>query len=99
MASLGVTAKVAKIEKVTGESVLPGEVAGPGLRLTVVVHNGTDEALDLRGAVLNLYLGKDRTPGEWRSIFRQMYASGLIALDIVGPGSWSVTDEGREVLP
>lgn len=58
----GVTAKVAKIEKVSGESVLPGEVAGPGLRLTVVVHNGTDEALDLRGAVLNLYLGKDRTP-------------------------------------
>jgi len=43
-------------------------------------------------------VGKDRTPGEWRSIFRQMYASGLIALDIVGHGSWSVTDEGREVL-
>jgi ATP-dependent DNA helicase RecQ len=43
-------------------------------------------------------VGKDRTPGEWRSIFRQMYASGLIALDIVGHGSWSVTDAGREVL-
>ncbi len=43
-------------------------------------------------------VGKDRTPGEWRSIFRQMYASGLIALDIVGHGSWSVSDAGREVL-
>jgi ATP-dependent DNA helicase RecQ len=43
-------------------------------------------------------VGKDRTPGEWRSIFRQMYASGLIALDIVGHGSWSVTDAGRAVL-
>jgi ATP-dependent DNA helicase RecQ len=43
-------------------------------------------------------VGKDRTAGEWRSIFRQMYASGLIALDIVGHGSWSVTDAGRAVL-
>jgi ATP-dependent DNA helicase RecQ len=43
-------------------------------------------------------VGKNRSPGEWRSIFRQMYAAGLIALDIAGHGSWSVTDSGRLVL-
>lgn len=58
----GVTAKVTRVENVTGESILPGEVEGPALRLTVLVDNGTAEPLDLRGAVLNLYQGKARSP-------------------------------------
>jgi len=43
-------------------------------------------------------VGKDRKPGEWRSIFRQMYAAGLIQQDAEGHGSWLVTDHGRLVL-
>ncbi|MBL8806712.1 MAG: DNA helicase RecQ [Rhodospirillales bacterium] len=43
-------------------------------------------------------VGKDRAPGEWRSIFRQMYAAGLVVLDIAGHGTWSITDDGLEVL-
>ena len=43
-------------------------------------------------------VGKDRKPGEWRSIFRQMYAAGLIQQDAEGHGSWLVTDQGRLVL-
>jgi ATP-dependent DNA helicase RecQ len=43
-------------------------------------------------------VGKDRKPGEWRSIFRQMYAAGLIAQDAEGHGSWLVSEQGRLVL-
>jgi ATP-dependent DNA helicase RecQ len=35
---------------------------------------------------------------EWRSIFRQLHGSGIIALDITGHGTWSVTETGRRVL-
>src|SRR4029079_1074212 len=35
---------------------------------------------------------------EWRSIFRQLHAAGIVALDITGYGTWSVTDAGRLVL-
>jgi len=35
---------------------------------------------------------------EWRSIFRQLYGAGIIALDITGYGTWSVTEAGRRVL-
>ncbi|HJQ57893.1 MAG TPA: DNA helicase RecQ [Vineibacter sp.] len=43
-------------------------------------------------------VGRDRTATEWRSIFRQLYATGLIAQDIVQHGRWSITDAGWRVL-
>ena len=43
-------------------------------------------------------VGKDRPAAEWRSIFRQLYAAGVINLDIVRHGRWTVTDYGRQVL-
>ena len=43
-------------------------------------------------------VGRDRSAGEWRSIFRQLYAAGAIHLDIVGYGRWTVTDYGRSIL-
>jgi ATP-dependent DNA helicase RecQ len=35
---------------------------------------------------------------EWRSIFRQLYGAGVIALDVTGYGTWKVTEAGRQVL-
>lgn len=58
----GVTARVARIEAVTGKAELPGEVGGPALRLTVEVDNDTRKAVDLRGLVVNLYVGRDAAP-------------------------------------
>ncbi|WP_019135049.1 hypothetical protein [Cellulomonas massiliensis] len=58
----GVTAHVARIEAVTGKAELPGEVGGPALRVTVQVDNGTRKAVDLRGLVVNLYVGRDAAP-------------------------------------
>ncbi|ASR56537.1 hypothetical protein CBP52_17165 [Cellulomonas sp. PSBB021] len=60
--SPGVTARVASIRAVTGKAELPGEVGGPALEVTVEVHNGTDEPLDLSLAVLNVYSGPGLTP-------------------------------------
>ena len=31
---------------------------------------------------------------EWRAIFRQLHGAGIIALDITGYGTWTVTDAG-----
>jgi ATP-dependent DNA helicase RecQ len=43
-------------------------------------------------------VGKEYGKPEWRSIFRQLHGAGIIALDITGHGTWSVTDTGRHVL-
>ena len=43
-------------------------------------------------------VGRDRSADDWRSIFRQIYAAGLISLEIVEHGCWRLTDAGRRVL-
>jgi ATP-dependent DNA helicase RecQ len=43
-------------------------------------------------------VGKEYDKQEWRSIFRQLYGAGIIAVDITGYGTWKVTDAGRRVL-
>jgi ATP-dependent DNA helicase RecQ len=43
-------------------------------------------------------VGKEYGKQEWRSIFRQLHGAGIVALDIRGYGTWSVTEAGRRVL-
>ncbi|MGA7790386.1 MAG: DNA helicase RecQ [Xanthobacteraceae bacterium] len=43
-------------------------------------------------------VGKEFGAQEWRSIFRQLHGAGVIALDITGYGTWSVSEAGRRVL-
>ncbi|MGE3932967.1 MAG: DNA helicase RecQ [Rhodospirillaceae bacterium] len=43
-------------------------------------------------------VGKDQSKNDWRAVFRQLYAAGLIALDITQYGRWTLTDPGRAVL-
>ena len=43
-------------------------------------------------------VGADRSEQDWRSILRQLYAGGYIALDIAEQGGWSITAEGRGLL-
>jgi ATP-dependent DNA helicase RecQ len=43
-------------------------------------------------------VGKEYGRQEWRSIFRQLHGAGIVALDITGHGTWSVTETGRRVL-
>ena len=58
----GVVTTLARIEKVQGVSNLPGEIAGPALRVTVRFSNNTAAPVDLSGTVVNLYTGKELTP-------------------------------------
>ncbi len=50
----GVTASLAKVEKITTTAELPGEIAGPGVALTVQIVNGGSEAIDLGAVVVDL---------------------------------------------
>ena len=43
-------------------------------------------------------VGKEFGKQEWRSILRQLHGAGIVALDITGHGTWSVTEAGRRVL-
>ena len=43
-------------------------------------------------------VGKEYGKQEWRAIFRQLHGGGVVALDITGHGTWSVTEAGRRVL-
>ena len=43
-------------------------------------------------------VGKGRKRDEWRSIIRQLYAAGLIHLDVGEMGGWSLTEPGSHVL-
>lgn len=43
-------------------------------------------------------VGRDHKAEAWRSIFRQLYAAGLISLDMLDHGAWKLTEQGRDVL-
>ncbi len=76
-----------------------GERFGTEHLVQILTGNAT-EAITRRGhdALPTFGVGRDRDADAWRSIFRQIYAAGLVSLDIAGHGSWSVTESGRQVL-
>lgn len=57
-----VRVRISGVDAVDAAGV-PGETSGPGVRVSVVVVNDGDRAIDLRTAVVNVY-GADGTPGE-----------------------------------
>jgi hypothetical protein len=58
----GVVVAVPAIESVNASGQGPGNVAGPALRVTVRITNGTRAAVALGGVAVNLSYGKDATP-------------------------------------
>tara|TARA_R110002020_G_scaffold214865_6_gene422052 strand:- start:8127 stop:8825 length:699 start_codon:yes stop_codon:yes gene_type:complete len=58
----GVTVALVSIEAVEGEASGPGEVAGPALRVTVRVQNGTGEPKPLQRTIVTLSYGTDQRP-------------------------------------
>lgn len=59
----GVTVRVSSIESVTGEAVVPGEISGPALKVSIEIANGSAETMDLRTAVVTLTHGASLEPG------------------------------------
>jgi ATP-dependent DNA helicase RecQ len=65
----------------------------------VLIGDDSDAVLKFGHDCLPTFgVGKEYGKQEWRSIFRQLHGAGIIALDVTGYGTWSVTDAGRRVL-
>jgi hypothetical protein len=58
----GIVATLPEIEAIEGTAVGPGNIAGPALRVTVRIENGTAEAVSLDGVAVNMSYGPERTP-------------------------------------
>jgi len=86
-------------QKVLSAMVRTGQRFGTEHLASVLIGDGTDAVLKFGHDCLPTFgVGKEYGRQEWRSIFRQLYGAGLVALDITGHGTWSVTDAGRRVL-
>lgn len=60
----GVVVTLENIESIQGVATMPGDVAGPALRLTIAVRNGSSADVSLDTVVVNGYRDSDRTPLE-----------------------------------
>jgi ATP-dependent DNA helicase RecQ len=86
-------------QKVMSAIVRTGERFGVEHLVAILVGERTENVQRFEHERLPTFgVGADRKPAEWRSIFRQLSATGLIAQDFMEHGRWSVTDEGWRVL-
>lgn len=58
----GVVATLPAIDEIQSSAQGPGNIAGPALRVTVRIQNGTAEPFSLDGVAVNMYYGADATP-------------------------------------
>src|SRR5215468_1888688 len=76
-----------------------GERFGTEHLISLLIGEETEQIAKFNHARLPTFgVGKEKNRNEWRSIFRQLYAAGILSLDITGYGRWTVTDAGRDVL-
>jgi ATP-dependent DNA helicase RecQ len=86
-------------QKAMSAIVRTGERFGLEHLIAIVTGDATENVRKFNHDRLPTFgVGKDRKPAEWRSIFRQISATGLIAQDMAEHGRWWVTDEGWKVL-
>jgi hypothetical protein len=58
----GLTVKISDIDSVKGVATVPGEIAGPALKITVVADNSSKAAIDLRSVVVFVTYSQKHTP-------------------------------------
>ena len=58
----GVSASLVSLDAIEGTATGPGNIAGPALRITVRIENGTDEPVSLGGVVVDLASDRDLVP-------------------------------------
>ena len=58
----GVSASLVSLDAIQGTATGPGNIAGPALRITVRIENGTDGPVSLDGVVVDLASGPDLVP-------------------------------------
>ena len=65
----------------------------------VLLGKKTERTSQFNHDQLTVYgLGKDQSENQWRGIFRQLVAMGLLAVDMEGFGGLSLTEASRAVL-
>jgi ATP-dependent DNA helicase RecQ len=75
-----------------------GERFGTEHLISLLIGEETEQIQKFNHARLPTFgVGRDKSRNEWRSIFRQLYAAGILSLDITEYGRWTVTDRGRDV--
>lgn len=96
----GVEVAVAKIESVKGDAQGPGEIAGPAVRVSIEVSNGSDKEVSMDLALVNVYFGKDKTPASTLSGPGASPLSGRIAAGDAATGAYvfSVPEDQRDHL-
>jgi ATP-dependent DNA helicase RecQ len=86
-------------QKAMSAIVRTGERFGMEHLVALLLGERTENILKFNHDRLPTFgVGSGRKAGEWRSIFRQLSATGLIAQDLMEHGRWWVTDEGWKVL-
>ncbi|MCW5746718.1 MAG: DNA helicase RecQ [Alphaproteobacteria bacterium] len=76
-----------------------GQRFGTEHLVSLLVGDATEAIRRFRHETLPTFgVGADRKPAAWRSIFRQLYAAGLISQDLVQHGRWTITEAGWRVL-
>jgi ATP-dependent DNA helicase RecQ len=86
-------------QKAMSAIVRTGERFGMEHLVAILRGESTENVLRFNHHQLRTFgVGADRTASEWRSILRQLSATGLIAQDLMEHGRWWVTDAGWQVL-
>jgi ATP-dependent DNA helicase RecQ len=86
-------------QKALSAMVRTGERFGTEHLTNILLGDGTEAIVKFGHDRLPTFgVGKEYGKQEWRSIFRQLHGAGVIALDITGYGTWTLTDAGRRVL-
>ena len=86
-------------QKVLSAAIRTGERFGTEHLISLLRGEETESIVKFRHDKLPTFgVGGDHSRNDWRSIFRQLYAAGVISLDIAGYGRWTMTDRGREIL-
>ncbi|HYB99319.1 MAG TPA: DNA helicase RecQ [Candidatus Limnocylindrales bacterium] len=86
-------------QKAMSAALRTGERFGSEHLIAILTGNATDAIRRWSHDSLPTFgVGADRSANEWRAIFRQLYALGVLSLDILEHGRWTVTEFGRRVL-
>ena len=96
----GVTGSLQSLDAVEGTATGPGNVAGPALRVTVRLENGTAGPVSLDGAVVTMAHGAAQTPASPLDDPAAVPLSGVLEPgdSAVGVYVFTVADDARETV-
>ena len=86
-------------QKAMSAMVRTGERFGTEHLVNILTGKQTEAVLRWSHQRLPTFgVGSERTPVFWRGVFRQLLGAGLVSMDIVNHGRWTMTDRGWAVL-